>query len=127
MPDDHAAASGVDEHARRNLAGERAFALPVQILRGDADGAAARGFHCRSERGEGRGDHDVAMRCGGDERQERFEERARFRARLVHLPIAGDHGAAQSLSLGASGFIGERFDAGQFFAGEKFERCAAAG
>ena len=35
----------------------------------------------------------------GDQRQERLEERARFRLRLVHLPIAGDHRAAQSVLL----------------------------
>ena len=61
MADDHAVATSVHQHARRNFSGERAFALPVQILRGDADGTAARGSTAAAMRGERRSDDDVAM------------------------------------------------------------------
>ena len=36
--------AGFADHRRADLAGERALALPVQVLRGDLDVAAARGF-----------------------------------------------------------------------------------
>ena len=39
-----ASAAGIGDHAHGNFAGEGAFALPVGVLRGDGDRAAARRF-----------------------------------------------------------------------------------
>ncbi len=45
VADDHVARAGLADHRRADLAGERAFALPVQVLRADVDRAAFRGVH----------------------------------------------------------------------------------
>ena len=47
VADDHVARAGVADHRRADLAGERALALPMQVLRGDADRAAFRGVRRR--------------------------------------------------------------------------------
>ena len=98
VADDDARAARFDEHRRGDFAGERALRLPVEILRGDRDGRAARGFDGGGERGEPRRDDDAAMRGAGDERQKRAEKPSRFRPGLEHLPVAGDHRHARRSS-----------------------------
>ena len=56
-----AAAAGLDQHAHRNFAGERAFALPMCVLRSNRNCAAARGLDRGGKRRERRSDDDVAM------------------------------------------------------------------
>ena len=52
VADDHVLGAGLADHRRADLAGERALALPVQVLRGDRDVAVARRFGRGVERGE---------------------------------------------------------------------------
>ena len=69
------------DHRRRHFAGERAFALPVQVLRRDADVAVARRFGHRVQRGERRRDDDLDVGDVLDERAQLFDEDDRLAAR----------------------------------------------
>ncbi len=70
------------------------------------DGGAAHGFDRGGQRRERRRDDDVAMLRGGDQRLETPQrKRARLRLRLVHLPIAGDHGRRNQISLLTAGIV----------------------
>ena len=89
-----------DHHAHGNFAGERAFAVPVDVLGGDRDGG------CRAPRqtavaNEVNGGATMMSQCveAATERLESFEKRARLLLRLVHLPIPGDYRAAQGILL----------------------------
>src|ERR1700722_4326362 len=103
-------ASGVVNHAHRNLSGEGAFTFPVSVLRSDGDGAAerrgCRGCKC----GEWRCDDDVAFGSRRHQRLERLEERTSFLQRLVHLPISGDYWTAQRILLYTSLSPGAKVD-----------------
>ena len=54
MADDHVLRAGFLDHGRRHLARERALALPVEVLRRDADVRVARRVRERMHRGERR-------------------------------------------------------------------------
>src|SRR6185503_4607619 len=56
VPDDDEPAAGLDEHARRDLPGERARVLPVAVLRAERDGRPRERLADRGERRE-RGAH----------------------------------------------------------------------
>ena len=64
VADDHVARAGLANHRRADFAGERALALPVQVLRADADVAAWRGFdrRCSAVNGGAIDDVDAARR-----------------------------------------------------------------
>ena len=59
VADDHVLGAGFADHRRADLAGERALALPVQILRGDHDVAVAGRLGRGVQRGERRREHDL--------------------------------------------------------------------
>src|SRR3954468_8278627 len=90
MPDDHAGGAGFRNHCRGYFAGERAFFFPVEILRRDADVAAARRAGRRMHGRERRCDDDVDRAGVFDQGTEVGHERGRFADRLEHLPVAGD-------------------------------------
>src|SRR5215470_2559052 len=94
MADDDVAAASVDKHIGRDFAGEGAFLFPVDVLRRDGHVGVFRGFNRSGNCCERRSDHNVTMLCARDERSKRREEHARFRLRLEHLPVAGNHTAA---------------------------------
>src|SRR5438094_1659010 len=89
----------LDEHRRRDLAGERAARLLVHVLRvdGDAVGRPARG----RQRGERHAHGDVDALAGAH----RGEELARLRLRLVHLPVAGDERGARHARASTPGSL----------------------
>ena len=98
MPDDYRLAPAIGDHVHGDFAGKRAFALPVSVLRSNANFAAVSGFHGVMERSERRRNDDVAGKRSGDERLERVKKATRLFPRLVHLPIAGNHRTTQTIS-----------------------------
>src|SRR5580700_4695704 len=91
MRDDDGAASRFNQHRGGNFPGERPFGLPVHILSGDGNRSSLHSFHGSRERRKRRRDDDVAMNATMHERRERRKICARFRLRLVHLPISRNH------------------------------------
>ena len=90
-------------------------ALPVAVLREDADLGAGERLHGRRERDVRRADDDVdVVRQVGV--AQRAAERAGLARALEHLPVAGDQRHA-----------GDRLHAGELLALEQLERRAAAG
>src|SRR5262249_32298720 len=76
----------------RDLARERPFLLGVEVLSRHADAAAREDRRDGGDRGEGRGDHDLARRKrGADPRADLLRQDAGLGRGLVHLPVAG-HG-----------------------------------
>ena len=59
VADDHVLGARLLDHRRRHFAGERALALPVEILRRDADVRISRRFGHGVHRGERRRDDDL--------------------------------------------------------------------
>ena len=95
VADDDVAASGFDEHFRRDFAGEGAFFAPGKILAGDGDVAAFCGFDGNGDSRERRRDDDVAVSLSWQRAGEMPEKKARVSpARLVHFPVAGNDAAA---------------------------------
>src|SRR5882724_11924286 len=94
VADDDVAAAGFSEHGSGNFAREGAFFAPGDVLAGDGDAGTFRGFGRSRDRGEGRGDDDVAVLCVGNERKKGGEKRAGVRESLVHFPVAGDYAAS---------------------------------
>ena len=90
VADDHVLRPRFRDHRRAHFAGEGSLALPVQILRGDGDGAVA----CRVRRcmqgGERRRHDDVDAGGGFHEATELLDVIDRLGDGLEHLPIAGD-------------------------------------
>ena len=88
VADDRAVDPELDQHRRRDLAGERALACPVAVLREHPDVRAREGLHRLRERDVRRADRDV------DVAEVRLPQRAAELARLAwaleHLPVAGD-------------------------------------
>src|SRR5208283_2459296 len=74
MADDGIAATSLDKHNSGDLAGERAFLLPVNVLAGDGDFGAFGGFDGDRNVGERRGDDDVTVADARDQRIETGEE-----------------------------------------------------
>ena len=81
VADDHVLGAGFLDHRRRDLAGERALALPVEILRGDADVRVARGFGHGVDRRERRRDDDLDVGDVLDDAAQLLGEDAPLRAR----------------------------------------------
>src|SRR5262249_25070226 len=90
-------------HRRRYLAGERAFALPVDILRGDADVGVARRFGDRVHRGERRRDDDFDVDDVLHRAAQLLHEEDGFVHRLEHLPVASDERNAHKTLAGGGG------------------------
>src|SRR5271155_2469258 len=121
MADNYGAATRFHQHGHGNFAGEGAFSFPMRVLGRNGDRGTRYGLYCRRKRSKWRRDDDFAMPGVDDERLECGKELARLRLSFVHLPIAGDDGAARHLRLlAACGFIRERFYAWEFLAGKKF-------
>ena len=80
MPDERSRDAELDEHSRRDLAGERTLVGPVDVLRVDRPFLADRGL----ERDERRAEHDLDA-VG---RLELVEEGERLDRALEHLPVA---------------------------------------
>ena len=82
MPDDRAFDAQLEQHGGGDLAGERAFRCPVDVLRVDRDPAPDGG----GKRREGRADDDLDA-AGG---LECLEERYGLPRPLEQLPVARD-------------------------------------
>src|SRR5207249_11242489 len=78
----------------RNFTGEGAFLAPGNVLAGDGDAGPFRGFDSGRDRGERRGDDNVAVFCLRNERGEGGEKRAGIGERFVHFPVASDYPAS---------------------------------
>ena len=91
VADDDVPAAGFDKHIGGDFAGEGPLFFPVDILRGDGDVRVFGGFNSGGKCCERRSDDNVAMLRARDERSKRREERVRFRLRLEHFPVAGNH------------------------------------
>src|SRR5206468_4583555 len=111
------------------------FFFPKHVLRTDPDIAAACSLNGGGNRRIWRRNHNVAMRCGADQRGEICEKRACFRLGLVHLPIASDYSAsfhsapmqsAEILGLSLT-LVRQGFYAGQLASAQKFQRSSATG
>ena len=89
----------LEQHRRRDLAGERALVLPVHVLRGDRDSvrpAPARRRRARRTAGRPR-----RRRRRARQRSRRPRQNAAVSARrLVHLPVAGDQHQAPPSAAG---------------------------
>jgi hypothetical protein len=59
VADDRPAHAELDEHRRRNLAGERPVVLPVDVLGAEDHRRAGQQHRRVGQRGEGRADHDL--------------------------------------------------------------------
>ena len=79
------------DHDGRDFTGERAFALPIQILRRHADLGVSRGLGDRMQRSERGSDDDFHVDDVLDEASELLHEHDRFLHGLEHLPVASDH------------------------------------
>ena len=80
VADDHVARAGLAHHRRADLAGERALALPVHVLRGRRRSRClARGFSRGRERRERRRDRDVDAAHVLDQRAQIVDVRRRSR------------------------------------------------
>src|SRR5262249_17983429 len=89
------------QHLRRNLAGKRAFFLPMVVLTRNDYAASLRGFHSRRNRSKRRRNDYVTMCCVADQRQKSREKGARLRLCLVHLPVPRHPPAAFGVGFGA--------------------------
>ena len=94
MADDHELCPGLADHRRRHLAGERAFALPVDVLRGNGDVRIAKRFGRRVHRREGRRDNDFDVVDLLDDAAQLLDERDRLLNGLEHLPVARNQGCS---------------------------------
>src|SRR6185312_10977 len=96
VTDDNVRTPGTRKHRARDLAGEGPLGLPMQVLTGNRDVAAARRFHRRRQTGKRRRHHDSA--AVGRGRQTLFqglEEGGGLGRRLMHLPVGDHHRGAQ--------------------------------
>src|SRR4029079_12447659 len=91
---------------------ERAFALPVEILRGDADVGVTRRLSDRMHRRERRPDDDLDVADVLDCAAQFLHEDDRFLHGLEHLPVAGDEWNAHR-SVGLAGLAGQAGLAGR--------------
>ena len=78
------------DHRRAHLAGECALALPVKILRGHEDVAAAKRVRRGTNGRKRRRDDDLDVGDVLDQGAEQRHVLHRLRDGLVHLPVAGD-------------------------------------
>ena len=81
----------IAQHRRADLAGERAGAFPMHILRADFDmlRLAERAVY-RRDRGEWRNDHYFHLGGFAQLQKEGGDEAGRLALSHVHLPIRGD-------------------------------------
>src|SRR6185436_18979447 len=89
-------------HQRRDFTGERALALPVEILRGDADVRVARRFGNGVQRGERRCNRDLDLVEILHRQLQLLDEHHRLGDGLEHLPVAGDEWYAGAHDFSAS-------------------------
>ena len=81
----------VDDHARGDLAGERAVVLPVAVLGADADLGALRRGNGLEDVDRRRAAHDLDLvRIGRRRLGDRLHESRGLRRLHVHLPVARD-------------------------------------
>src|SRR5205807_1406172 len=95
MADDHVFGPRLLEHRRADFAGERALALPMQILRGNRDVRVAGGLGHRMKSSERRGHHDLDVGDVLHEAAQLLDEDHRLLNGLEHLPVAGDEWNSQ--------------------------------
>src|SRR5688572_5258361 len=101
VSDDDESGAGFTQHGGADFTGERAFALPVQVLTADADGAAFRRFRRGRNRRERRCDHYVRISAAPRQQGAQFGDvRRRFGGGLEHLEIAGDERRAHHFLSG---------------------------
>ena len=98
VADDHVTRAGLADHRRADLAGERAFALPMQVLRGDAMALPVAAFDRGREGCERRRDRDVDAAHVLDQRAQIVDVRDRLGDGLEHLEVAGDQRCAHTLN-----------------------------
>jgi hypothetical protein len=94
VTDDDELGAGFLNHRCADLAGECAFTLPMQVLRGHGDVAAAKRLGRRMNRRKRRGNDDLDVGDVLDERAESLDVLHRLRDGLEHLPVAGDEGSS---------------------------------
>ena len=100
MADDDVLAARFLDHAGGDLAGEGALALPVDVLRGNADVRIASGLGRRMNRRERRRHHNFSAGKVLEQDPRLFHEDNGFVNGLEHLPVAGDEWKPHTSLLG---------------------------
>ena len=98
VADDHVLGASLLQHPGADLAGERPFALPVQVLARHADVRVPRRLRHGVQRGERRRDDDLDVVDVLDHAAELLDEHDRLVDGLVHLPVRGDERVRIALS-----------------------------
>ena len=100
----------------------------MKILRAERQvgGGVENAMH-RFQRRERRGQHDLDGRILVQGAGQFLHEADGLGGRLVHLPIPDNEGGAHGLLNSLVFALGQGDEAGQRFAFQQFERCAAAG
>ena len=123
VAEQHPARTRIGEHARRDLARERALLGLVHRLAPDTDADRAEHVRDHVDRGEGRTDGDIDGVEVADRLCDLSRVVERLPARLVHLPVACDQRRFARPSR--LSFRGQGGDAGERAALEQLEARAA--
>src|SRR6185295_5401525 len=88
MAENHRGGSGIAQHLRRDVAGERTRSLPVAILAADGNSRSLGRLHCFRDQCRGRADENMS-RCRfirqGPAKSPNLSERSPY---TVHFPVA---------------------------------------